>query len=304
VPDAAAPRLSRIVSLVAELTRCEREGKDLPTIGELARSFGVDETDIALDIRTLTQLGDHADAEWLLSLSVWQERDRLSISSAGPFRRPIRLTPEEMLAVQVALVMDPDGPAIARKLAPILRVTPPESAVAAAPTGTDRYPMIADAIAQRRALELLYAGEGERAGRRWVIQPHQMVSWRNRTYILAWCDQVADWRTFRLGRIIDALPTGRRFERRPDFQPVTHPADLFRPDANAVDPVRVRFSAEVARWVRERYPDCERQQDGSVIVTFQASSMDWLVRRVLEYGPDAEVVAPEEYREAVRRAVA
>jgi predicted DNA-binding transcriptional regulator YafY len=79
---------------------------------------------------------------------------------------------------------------------------------------------------------------------------------------------------------------------------------LFRPSGGQLDAVRVRFSARVARWVREQHPDCEPQADGKVIVTFRASSMDWLVRRVLEYGSDAEVVEPEAYREAVRRAVA
>ena len=304
MPDAAPARLTRIVSLLAELTRCEREGKEAPTIEALARSHGVNAKDIALDIRTLTLLGDHADAEWLLSLGLWQQAGRVSVSSAGPFRRPIRLTPEEMLAVQVALAMDPEGREIARKLAPLMRVISPEPAVAAATAGTDRYQMMADAIAQRRAVELLYAGEGDRAGRRWVIQPHQLVGWRNRNYVLAWCEEVADWRIFRVGRIIDALLTGQCFDRRSDSQPVTNPADLFRPSADAVDAVRVRFLGRVSRWVRERYPDSEPQPDGSVIVTFQASSMDWLVRRVLEYGPDAEVVGPEEYREAVRRAVA
>ena len=38
------------------------------------------------------------------------------------------------------------------------------------------------------------------------------------------------------------------------------------------------------------HPDAERQPDGSVIVTFRASGMDWLVRRVLEYGAEAEAV--------------
>jgi predicted DNA-binding transcriptional regulator YafY len=32
--------------------------------------------------------------------------------------------------------------------------------------------------------------------------------------------------------------------------------------------------------------------------------VDWLVRRVLEYGPEAEVLEPAAYREAMRRAVA
>lgn len=304
MPDAAAARLSRIVSLVAELTRREREGAEPPGIEELAAFFGVRPADIALDIRTLTVLGDNADAEWLLSLSVWQQDDRVSISSGGPFRRPIRLTPEEMLAVQIALAMDPEGLDIARRLAPLLTVQPPATALAAHSTTTDRYAMLADAITARRPVELLYAGEGERVGRQWLIQPHQLVSWRDRTYLWAWCDAVDGWRMFRLDRIIDALPAEGRFDRRPDFQPVTDPSGLFRPADAEPDPVRVRFSADISRWIRERYPDCRPEADGSVIVTLRASSMDWLVRRVLEYGPDAEVVEPEAYREAVRRAVA
>ena len=60
----------------------------------------------------------------------------------------------------------------------------------------------------------------------------------------------------------------------------------------------------VARWVRERYPDHDDRPDGSVIVTFKTTSTEWIVRRVLEYGPDVEVVAPTEYRDAVRMAVA
>ncbi len=304
MPDAAPERLARIVSLVAELTRREREGAEPPTIEQVARAFHVTPQDVALDIRTLTLLGDHADAEWLLSLSVTQQGDRVAISSAGPFRRPIRLSPEEMLAVQVALAMDPEGLAIARKLAPLMTVSPKEPAVASAGNTTDRYQLMAGAVAERRVTELVYAGEGERAGRRWLIQPHQLVSWRGRVYVVAWCEEVSGWRHFRLGRIIDALPTEARFERRADFRPVADPGDLFRAAGTDTDPVRVRFSARVARRVQERYRDGEPQPDGSVIVTFTVSSMDWLVRRVLEYGADAEVVGPEAYREAVRRAVA
>jgi predicted DNA-binding transcriptional regulator YafY len=84
---------------------------------------------------------------------------------------------------------------------------------------------------------------------------------------------------------------------------VTSGHDLFRAPPAAIQRVRVRFSRSAARRVRERYPECQDAGDGAVVVTFQASSVDWLVRRVLEYGPDAEVVEPAAYREAIRRAV-
>ncbi len=303
MPDTAAQRLSRIVSLVAELSRRERQGAEAATVEALATSFGVTPADIAQDLRTLTLLGDHADADWLLSLSVWQQERRLAISSAGPFRRPIRLSPEELLALKVALAMDPEGKAVLQKLKPLLAAAPAAPAVAVGTAAVDREPMVQEAIATRRELELLYTAEGERAGRHWVVQPHQLVSWRGRTYLIAWSPELGAWRTFRLERIIDALIAGRTFEFRPDFQPVRDPAHLFRGGAG-LDAVRVRCTGAAARWARERYPDADLEADGSVIVTFRASSVDWLVRRVLEFGPDAEVLEPPAYRHAVRRAVA
>lgn len=301
MPDTAATRLSRIVSLVADLTRRVEQGEEPPTLDSLATMLDVSVAEILRDVRTLTLLGEHAEAEWLLSLSVWQQEDRLAVSSAGSFRRPIRLSPEEMLAIQIALAMDPEGPAIAKKLLPLIGASAPQ--VAASGATPDFYGLIAAAIAVQRPVELLYAGEGQQEGERWVIQAHQLVRWRGRSYVVAWCESVADWRHFRVDRILDALETEGHFERRSDFVPVTTGAGLFRPGEAAPDEVRVRFSPRIARWAREHY-SCDELPDGSVIATLQASGTDWLVRRVLEYGDDAEVVEPEAYRDAVRRAVA
>jgi predicted DNA-binding transcriptional regulator YafY len=40
-----------------------------------------------------------------------------------------------------------------------------------------------------------------------------------------------------------------------------------------------------------------------VVVRFRSASVDWLVRHVLQYGDQAEVLEPTGYREALRRAV-
>jgi predicted DNA-binding transcriptional regulator YafY len=67
--------------------------------------------------------------------------------------------------------------------------------------------------------------------------------------------------------------------------------------------VQVRVSGDVARWVRERYRDVEELEDGSVVLTVRTASVDWLVRTVLYYGDQAEVLGPPAYREAMLRAV-
>jgi predicted DNA-binding transcriptional regulator YafY len=311
----ATRQFDRIVSLVAELSRqgaesdlsgSEGEGDYGPkgrSLGQLAREFGVTPQQIAADIRTLTLLGDHSDAEWLLSLSVWQQEDRVSVVSRGPFRRPLRFTPDELLAVQLALAMDPDGAAVAAKLnlpASPGQAAPPERPVRPGPAAD----LLSEAARHHRRVELLYAGEGERFGTRWVVEPHQLVGYRGRTYIVAWTGDATGWRHFRVDRVIDALDAGTTFTPREDFLPVLEPADLFRASDDAVDEVTVRFSPRVARWVRERYGAHQVAPDGSVLVTLRASGVDWLVRRVLEYGAEAEVVSPASYRAAMQRAVA
>src|SRR5687768_9786060 len=166
----AADRFNRIVSLVAELTRDERAGRDAPSLSALAERHGVSVKDLTADIRTLTLLGDHADADWLLSLRIWQQEDEVSITSAGPFRRPVRLSPEEQLAIQMALALDPDGAALASRLASLWAG---ESASRAAAPTENPIAIIRRAAREHVTLELDYAGESERSVRTRRIQPHQ-----------------------------------------------------------------------------------------------------------------------------------
>ena len=56
-------------------------------------------------------------------------------------------------------------------------------------------------------------------------------------------------------------------------------------------------------WLKERYPGGREENDGRYLVTFKVADPAWLVREVLQYGVEAEVLEPEGMREAVRRAV-
>ena len=163
--------------------------------------------------------------------------------------------------------------------------------------------MIRRATREHLTLELDYAGESQRDMRTRRIQPHQVAESGVRTYIVAWAEDVGAWRHFRLDRIVAVRMTDSHFEPRSDFEPMVNPRDAFRP-SGATDRVTVRFRPEVAPWVTEFYTEHRRDEDGSVTVHFEAASADWLVRRVLEFGCDAEVVAPADYRNAVARAVA
>ena len=288
--------------MVAELTRRERAGEEAASIHDIARHHGMSVKDVLADIRSLTVLTDRLESDWLLSLRLWQQEDQVSISSSGPFRRPVRLSPEEQIAVQMALALDPNGAGLASRLAALWS---DKSATGSAHAARDETPLqlVRRAVREHIALEIDYAGEANREVRTRVIHPHQVAESGVRTYIVAWAGDVGAWRHFRLDRIVAARMTETRFEPRTDFAPMAQPRDAFRP-GGATERVTVKFRPEAAPWVTEFYADHERQPDGSVLVHFEASSADWLVRRVLEYGCDAEVVAPVLYRKAVARAVA
>ena len=94
-----------------------------------------------------------------------------------------------------------------------------------------------------------------------------------------------------------------RFDLRPDRPVIESSEDLLRAEPERIDQVTIRFSPEISRWIRERYPEAEQQEDGSVVASFPTASVDWLIRTALQYGPDAEVLDPPMYREAMRKAV-
>jgi proteasome accessory factor C len=307
--ETAATQLNRIVTLVAELTRRAAAGAPALTLAEVAADQDTAADQIQRDIRVLTQASDEPDAEWLQSLSIWQEGDRLSLSSRGPFRRPIRFTGDEVLALQAALATE-EGAAsrLSRELAGVVQGgVPAGGAFAVAPGAGAGEAEVADlarrAMDERRVLSILYARERDRAGTARSIEPHQVVFAEGRVYIVAWCRKSGGWRNFRADRVIDALLEKETFAPREDFVPFVEGEAVFRAEPDAVDEVTVRFSPEIARWLEERYPAANRQTDGSAVVTFKVADPGWLVRHVLQYGPEAEVLAPAEYREAVYRAV-
>lgn len=297
----APAQFTRIVSLVAELTRAEREGIAPPSLAALAERHGVTERAIKGDIAALTGLGDRVEADWLLSLNVALQGDRVSIRSGGPYRRPIRLSPDERLALQVALALEPDGAGLASRLAELWagRSTTSQAGSDAETTAG----RLTRAAAECREVTIDYVRDGEREARPRRVEPHQVAQARGHTYIIGFDVGAIAWRHYRVDRVHSVQETDRTFERRGDFTPVTTPEDVFR-TSEPLDVVTIRFASGAAHWVTEHYIDHEVAADGSVLVRLHTTSPAWLVRTVLEHGGDAEVLDPPEYRDAVKAAVA
>ena len=325
--ETAALQVNRLVQLLAELSRSEGDDGEGVPIADVAERLGVSAAQVERDLRTLTAAGDNPDGSWLQSLSIWQEGDRVSASSLGPYRRPLRFTPMELLAIQIGLAWEMESDALPERVGPgrtppaapgSIASLPAEFAklLSEAPVGPAQVSLMPvsgegeqdvaglarRAVRERRVLQILYAGENDRAGAARCVEPHQVAYAGGHWYVVAWCRKSEGWRHFRADRVIDAALEEERFAGRPDFRALETPAETFRKDAPPV-PVRVRFSPAVARWLAERYPGGRALPGGGLEVEFQVLDPHWLVRHILQYGADAEVVDPPAVRALMRRVV-
>lgn len=76
----------------------------------------------------------------------------------------------------------------------------------------DSEVLMALSVAVHAREELRFDYTGSSAPRR--TQPHHLITWGGRWYLVAWDLERDDWRTFRADRITPRVPTGPRFTRR------------------------------------------------------------------------------------------
>jgi len=300
--DLAETQVQRLVSLIAWMSQGDRETP--VSFSAAARRLGVSAETVRKDLDVLVGLTDEMKP-WLSSLQIAITVDGFILGSLGAFRRPLRLTGDEGLALMLGLLQGRDGHEIAKKLGALLGSVPVSRDVdrtwALGPTPGEGLAQVL-ALARRardehRKLELCYCGSSGEPSTR-VVQPHQVVESGGRWYIIAWCERAAAVRHFRAERVLGAELLPDRFEPKPELRRVRKASDLLA-GASTLTAV-VAFSPRIARWIRERFPGGEEQRDGRYLVRFPVADPRWLAREVLRYGAEAEVVEPEGMREYLR----
>ncbi|HEU4394045.1 MAG TPA: WYL domain-containing protein, partial [Planctomycetota bacterium] len=134
-----------------------------------------------------------------------------------------------------------------------------------------------------------------------VIQPWGVVENGGDWYCVAWDSVRQDGVMFRVDRIrkVEVLDEGYEVPRAFDAAR-WRSREVFRPRGD--EPVvRVRFSSEYARFVREESDprELEELEDGGVVRRLRSSSIEFVVLLVLRHAPHAEVLDPPEARIAV-----
>lgn len=219
----------------------------------------------------LTALGDTASAHL-----VRHAADRLA--DALP---PSVVVPPHALAETVRFV--PDGPRTDAR-------------------GAWHLPL-AEAAEGHRVVRLRYRSASKDETTLRDVEPYGLVQNAGRWYLVGYCHLRDGWRDFRLDRIATLETTRATFAPRP-FDPDAYLGEsLGMHRGDRTHHVHVVFSARQARWLREEvYHGSQvttQRADGRLDVRLSVQGLPDVVRWLLGYGAEVEVVAPAVLRRAV-----
>lgn len=300
-----APRTSagaRLRRLLAVLPWIISQGPEGASIDEACRRFGLTRDQLTADLDRVWMVGLYPYTPDRM-IDVLIDGDRVSIRLAEYFSRPLRLTPDEALALVVTgrslssvPGAEPDGP-LARgvaKLAAALGVDVSQLHVELGEAEAEVLDLLRRAVDERRRVELDYYAYGRDAHGTRTVDPYRVFADQGRWYLLAHDHDRGAERVFRLDRIQAARATSVTFEPPPASSSAGS-SSVFSP---APDTPRVVLELEPgARWVVDHHPvdAVEELGDGRWRVTLAVTARPWLERLLLGLGPEARVVAgPEE----------
>ena len=162
---------------------------------------------------------------------------------------------------------------------------------------TPKIETIQDAIGDRHLVRFQYfspSGDSER-----TVEPYYLVFHWSSWYLWGWCRDRAAFRLFKLNRMDSVRETEENFECRVAPLPDLSNEKIF--------PGRIRVKAlfepdQKWRLVEDFGPECfVENDDGRLLFTTDHTDLESLVAWLMTFGDKAEVLEPEEAREAVAR---
>jgi proteasome accessory factor C len=287
----AGERLRRLLALLPWLAT--NRGA---TIDEISERFGISAKQLEEDLAVIWYVGLPPYTPDQL-IDVEFDGDRVSVNLGSYFRRPLRLTPGQALALVAAgqsLLSvpgsDTEGP-LARglaKLATALQVEPGDAmAVHLGETGTETLDRLRGAVGDRRRVAIDYYSYGRDERSRREVDPHRIWAEGGNWYLSGHCHTAEGPRVFRLDRIaaVEVL------DHAVSTQPTEGETAVFTPGR---DDARVTLDLDPeAGWVVDYYPNdgVEEQPDGHRRVALPVTSERWLEQLLVRLGPAAQVVA-------------
>jgi predicted DNA-binding transcriptional regulator YafY len=173
------------------------------------------------------------------------------------------------------------------------------------PAHEETFRITAWALLNHRPIRFDYQSPRTEALTHRTAEPHHLLHYMASWVLIAWCRSRGAWRSFYLARMRALSALDESFEPRPEsaWRPMLQDTfGLFHGDE--ATPVTLRFSPFRARWIREQHwHPCQiltERPGGALELTLPVADFREIKMKILQFGADCEVVAPEALREEVR----
>jgi len=137
------------------------------------------------------------------------------------------------------------------------------------------------------------------------VEPYQLVFKDGFWYLVAFCHRNEETRLFRIDRIRGLEQTGQTFSSPTDYSYEEYMGAAWQMERGEEFSFSIRFFSRSARFVRETnfHPSQEiiEEPGGTVIFTAKACSLRSILRWILTFGDEAEVLEPPELRAMVTK---
>jgi predicted DNA-binding transcriptional regulator YafY len=165
----------------------------------------------------------------------------------------------------------------------------------------EHFQTIAGAVAGRKRMHISYYSRPREGLTEREISPQRLIHYRGNWYLDAFCHLRDGLRTFALDavRSVTTLPTAA--VEIPDEELDRHYSEAYGIFAGPADQTALlRFAPEAARWVAQEQWHSRQQgrwlDDGRYELRIPFHDHRELVMDILRYGPDLEVLEPENLR--------
>jgi proteasome accessory factor C len=286
----ASDRYARLLSIVPWIA-----AHDGPRIDEVCERFSLTRAELLLDLEVVYMVGVYPYTPDEM-IDVVIDEDTVRIDYPDFFRRPLRLTPEQALALLAASSTllaipgaDHAGP-LARGLSKVANVLDIEAEEAMeidlGDVPLDRLQLLRDATRDHHVVKIDYYAYGRDEQTERDIEPHRVYVDQGNWYLAAFCRRAQDSRVFRIDRMASAIDLGEPFEAPSEVVG----ASSFTADSD--DPIVTIDVGPDGQWMIEHYPviEVEELDDGWARVSLAVSATPWLERLLLRLGRDVRPV--------------
>lgn len=285
-------------------------------VSELARQSGIPEEEIMTDLPALVNLCGVPPYSPMDLVDLEIEGDRVKIRFADQFKRPVRLTLREAIALDMALAgweergEGPFGRAVSSLRKKVRDAVAPEvadevsraGARIGAPADVGQpgriVSLMKEAVGRQVAVRMEYFSRNSGRLSEREVHPYGIYEQGGHWFLVGLEPVSGLVKTFRADRVRMATLTARDYEIPLDFDVGRYRREgPVEPEGEALE-VKVRFDPESARFAREEFPasEWEEHPDGSVVATVKTNRTFWLVSELLPWGGHVSIRSPDSFR--------